>query len=469
MKHAGPGERPPGGLPHPTVLAFWLAFFEEMSRGNSPLRCLDVASGERVLAGLYSTFDDYSLQVTCVDTSADAIRNLKSRFPQVTGIVADAGAIPLDSNGFDLVTSEFGIEGAGIEATRELARLLAPGGRLGLLACCRHSGIYRAYEASLDAIRRTQAASFIPLSMQLFETGFAAIRGADREAYERAAQALDPALRVLDGILEEHGEQVAGYAIRRLYDDVARMHGRMQFHDPEEVTAWLGRMQGELAASETRLSSLCESALDRPAFERLIDRLAAEGMSILRADELIDAADGSPLAWAVVAERPRDVAPPDRSAPASGDTAANHSDAAAAAPQERTRHVDWAKRQLGHAVDIVLGRGILPGAVAEAKPAWALPEQLVIGRLRRPGADTFFWVIGGVFPSDCIPSDVASTPREAARHFVLRWQLEAARAREAGGTRHLPMVDAGELERSAEQLFGIVRDDALWPPAPDPG
>lgn len=464
-----------GGIAHPTILSFWQALFREMPREDSRLRCLDVASGSgAVVAGLYSAIDESSCEVTCIDASAGAIRSLKSRFPGVTGIVADAAAIPLDSHSFDVVTSQFGMEYAGPGASAELARLLAPGGRLGLLAHCRHSSIYRDCEASLDAVHRTQAANFIPLSIRLFEAGFAAVRGADREPYERAAQALDPAVRVLDGILEEHGPQVAGYAIRRLYDDVARIHGRMQFYEPAEVLDWLRRMESELAAFAMRMSSMCESALDRQTFDRLVEEFAAKGLSTVRADELADPADGSVLAWAVVAERPGDARLQDRPRPAARATRiqrdANPPTATGSDGARAARHVDWAKQQLARAVYGVLAKGIVPAGVVEAKPVWALPEQLVIGKLREPGEPRFLWVIGGDLPLDCIASEVAASPREAARHFVLKWQLEAARAREASGKPQPaadPNVNPDELESGAERLFGLVRNEALWPAEQD--
>ncbi|HZD51891.1 MAG TPA: DUF4826 family protein [Woeseiaceae bacterium] len=443
-----------GGIAHPAILAFWGAFFGVTHRKGSRPRCLDVASGSGgVVADLYSTIGTDACDLTCVDVSRAAVQSLTGRFPEVAGIVADAAALPLDSGSFDVVTSQFGVEYAGRGAASELGRVLAPGGRLAMIAHCRHGRIYRECEASLDAIRRTRAANFLPLAMCLFEAGFAAVRGAERERYEQAGRALNPAVRTLEKILQEHGREVAGGTIARLYDDVARIHENMPSHDPAEVLDWLRTMDGELEAFAARMASMCESALDQQGLDRIVDELGANGVVVDRAEELLDPADGSVLAWSVVAQ----------AIPGSGGDA----DQPGATRSEATRRIEWAKEQLGRAVDSVLLKGVLAGGVMEAKPEWSVPDHLVIGKLREPGETDFLWVIGGDFPHDYVTSAVAATPREAARHFVLKWQLDAARAREATPkpeSRPEPTVNAGELERSSERLFQLVRNDGLWPP-----
>jgi len=64
---------------------------------------------------------------------------------------------------------------------------------------------------------------------------------------------------------------------------------------------------------------------------------------------------------------------------------------------------------------------------------------------------------------------VATTPRDAARHFSLKWQLDAARY-ENPAERHRLGLDPAEdweanaraLATKAEYLYKIVDDDQLW-------
>lgn len=113
----------------------------------------------------------------------------------------------------------------------------------------------------------------------------------------------------------------------------------------------------------------------------------------------------------------------------------------------------WIKQALDAAVQQLLARGLSDSVVVEAKPAWVMPYTLLIGRLRDHGRQTGFdWFICGDAPLTQLSSKVAATPREAARHFALQWQLDAARLGDAGVA----------LAQKAEALYELVQQDSLW-------
>lgn len=113
----------------------------------------------------------------------------------------------------------------------------------------------------------------------------------------------------------------------------------------------------------------------------------------------------------------------------------------------------WIKQRLDQAVHELLDRGIVESLLVEAKPAWVFPFTLLIGRLREHGRSAGFdWFICGDAPLSCAPSSIAATARDAARHFALQWQLDAARRGEAGN----------ELAQRAEALYDLVEKDSLW-------
>jgi hypothetical protein len=133
--------------------------------------------------------------------------------------------------------------------------------------------------------------------------------------------------------------------------------------------------------------------------------------------------------------------------------------------------VAWARGMIDQAVQQFIDRGILEGAFLEAKPAWAVPSDVLIGLAREPGGDHSFWLICGEnVPFDYLASSAAGSPREAAKHFALRWHLEAARMKESaspwenpGAERAAEHESAGaQLEHQAEFLYRLVDDDALW-------
>ena len=293
-----------GGTSHPLILSFWDEYFKAVKTQYGTARIIDIASGSgAVIECAKAAFGGQLADFTCLDISASAISMLKKRFPGVHGIVADARSIPLDPAGYDIATSQFGIEYAGLEAIDEVTRLITPGGQLTLLLHNRAGGIYTQCAASLDAIEKLQEARFIPYSITMFEEGFAAIRGADPAKHDAAAGKLVPAIRTMESIIMQHGKHVADGTIMRLFNDVKTMHGRMQNYEPSEVLDWLNKMDGEVQAYAGRMASMCNAAIDAEAFEQLKDKLKGQGHKILRGEALVNPDQVVPLAWALVAEK----------------------------------------------------------------------------------------------------------------------------------------------------------------------
>ena len=292
------------GSSHPVVLAFWDEFFGSIQTDDDELRIVDIASGSgAVVECSKSVFDAQLPDVTCIDISDSAIRSLQQRFPDVHGVVADARKIPLASAHYGIVTSQFGIEYAGLDAIDEAIRLVAPHGRLALLIHHRDGGIYRQCAASLDATRQMDEANFITYAIDMFREGFEVLRGGDRNKYEAAARQFVPAIRALESIMKQHGQHVADGAVLRLYKDVRTIHERMPNYDPEEVLDWLRGMQGEIEAYAGRMQSMCDAAIDADKFDGLCRTVESGGFRVARRDPLIVPDRGEPIAWALVATR----------------------------------------------------------------------------------------------------------------------------------------------------------------------
>ena len=113
----------------------------------------------------------------------------------------------------------------------------------------------------------------------------------------------------------------------------------------------------------------------------------------------------------------------------------------------------WIDARLAEAVTALTEQGVVESIMIEAKPAWVLPHRILIGKLRDSAIRSgFYWFTCGEVPIDCLPSTVATSPREAARHFSLKWQLDAARSDEGGA----------DLEKSAEWMYALADDGRLW-------
>jgi len=294
--HAG------GGTPHPTVQGFWSEFFNAAQNECRNPRLADIASGGgAVAAAARSAFGPSGVRLTCVDVSGAAIDALERRFPEVSGVVADARDLPLPAASFDFVCSQFGIEYAGPDAVAEALRLVAPGGRLALLMHHRDGSIFRQCAASLDAVRQLESVGFVDKTAAMFTAGFRMIEDNDRKPYESAAADLMPAIRSMETLMRQHGQQVADGAVLKLYTDVRTMTARLPNYDEGEVATWLEGVSGELDAYEGRMASMCDAALDPAAFATLCANVEAAGFELQRREPLVATDSGIPLAWALIA------------------------------------------------------------------------------------------------------------------------------------------------------------------------
>lgn len=293
-----------GGVSHPAIAAFWEDFFTATANRHQATRLLDVATGNgAILEMARSKLDADTTSITCVDISEAAIRNVEQRFSGVVGVVADARTIPLDSGQFNLVTSQFGVEYAGLEAVAEAARLVSSGGQLALMMHIEGGIVHDECSMSLAAIEKLQASNFVPYAIELFDAGFAAVRGADRSTYEAAGSQMAPATRAAEAIMAEYGEGVAGDTIARLYSDVGRIHSDMPKYDPDEVLEWLRTMDRELSAYAERMSSMINVAIAAAPFEQLRKDLKSLGFTLVKAAPLYPTAESPALAWILIATR----------------------------------------------------------------------------------------------------------------------------------------------------------------------
>jgi len=294
-----------GGASHPRLNQFWREYFSSIGAHAGPKKIIDIGSGDgAIVAAAIDTLGDDSVDLTCLDISRHALELLLQRYPDVDGIVANALHVPLASESFELVTSQFGVEYAGAAAFEEAARLVAPGGQLVLLAHHRSSVMYEDCSASLDAVEGLKACQFITRSIALFEAGFATLQGADRRPYDSAAQDLLPAYRELERIMRRYGKHVAGDTLLRLYEDVDNIHQHMERYDAAEILQWLARMDGELDGYTRIMGAMRDAALDEPQFRAVCEAVKDTGLTVQQALPLHSDDIGLPIAWVLTATRP---------------------------------------------------------------------------------------------------------------------------------------------------------------------
>lgn len=131
----------------------------------------------------------------------------------------------------------------------------------------------------------------------------------------------------------------------------------------------------------------------------------------------------------------------------------------------------WSKKVLDAVVKEMIRIGAVKGAAVEATPVWAAPEQVLIAKVW-PATQkrNFIWTISGNGAiTDHVAGSMATTPRDVARHFSLKWQMDAerllnlARSRAPdANTRNNVEAYAGKMIKNAEALYELVSRDQGW-------
>ncbi|WP_027950215.1 class I SAM-dependent methyltransferase [Haliea salexigens] len=292
-----------GGPQEPVLEAFWATFFAAQLGARATPSLLDLACGHGAVTG-HALKVSPALLPHCSDYSFNALQGLQQRYPSARCIAADAGNTPFADGAFDLVVSQFGVEYAGPEALFEAARLVAPGGTLGLLLHLAGGAIYRECEHNRDTVRALRELDILSLARAAFDAGFALNAGTGSpEAFKAAERAFTPAVRGLEQLLQSRGAQSAGGLLQQLYQDIAHMYRRMSAYAPDDIRSWLDGMDLELTAYSGRMQSMLDAAFSQQAIDAAMQRLAADGFSLRDLSRLRVSAEAQPAAWALVMQR----------------------------------------------------------------------------------------------------------------------------------------------------------------------
>jgi len=131
----------------------------------------------------------------------------------------------------------------------------------------------------------------------------------------------------------------------------------------------------------------------------------------------------------------------------------------------------WYKPLLDNVVKEMIRIKAVTGAAVQASPVWMVPYEILIAKVWGiTHENEFVWTISvDKFIADFIAGSLAATPREVARHFSLKWQLDADRLPnlikstvpiENADTR--TQAYSKQLIRYAETLYDLANRDDVW-------
>ncbi|MFT5572631.1 MAG: SAM-dependent methyltransferase [Cryomorphaceae bacterium] len=292
------------GVNHQGINEYWTSLFSQLESQNSISNFLDIASGNGALPELaMQVFKQHNVEITATDISAAAIANISQRFPEINCVVADALTLPFPLQSFDLVTSQFGIEYAGLEAIGPALALVKPGGALAFMLHVSGGSIDQECQSNQNALEQLEESLFVPTARKMFDFGFKAMAGADRRAYDDAASDLATTLPAVEAIIQGFGGEIAGGLPRNLYKDVASITGKLTNYHPDDVLPWIDSMQIEIKAYRNRMQSMLEASLDEQQFSEICSEITDHGFELQDNAALLDQQTQLPLAWVIRARK----------------------------------------------------------------------------------------------------------------------------------------------------------------------
>jgi SAM-dependent methyltransferase len=278
------GERGPACLPNAlqeidaAQRETWHAFARDLAPG---VRLLDLATGDgAVLKKIREARTDLVL------TGVDSAPTLP---PAPPGMTLRAGvsmeALPFEDGAFDAVVSQFGYEyGDTAAIAPEAARLLAPGGRLGLLIHRRDGPIVAHNLPRRDALRWALA----PGGYLAKARGLVAAR-------RIAAIPTPPAFRTAPEEAQRlfPGQSVGHEFLTAILHTLEMGRGK----PPEESLEVFATLESKASNEIARIETLERAACDADRIALISDELRAAGLDMRPPAEVAERSTGRAFAW----------------------------------------------------------------------------------------------------------------------------------------------------------------------------
>ncbi|MFC1688029.1 DUF4826 family protein [Pseudomonadota bacterium] len=136
-----------------------------------------------------------------------------------------------------------------------------------------------------------------------------------------------------------------------------------------------------------------------------------------------------------------------------------------------TESTPWFKPMLDELIKEMIRIGAVSGVAIDAVPVWGAEDQLLIAKIwDTANKSQFIWAITGELAvRDHIPGSMAVNPRDVARHFSYKWQMDADRLAEMANSNSQIANTKENIEAQsriiiqlAESLYAMTEQDDPW-------
>lgn len=131
----------------------------------------------------------------------------------------------------------------------------------------------------------------------------------------------------------------------------------------------------------------------------------------------------------------------------------------------------WYTKLLDQVVKEMIRLKAVTGVAVQAAPVWAVPHDLLMAKVWAVGKESdFVWTLSvDKFIADYIAGTLAASPKDAARHFSLKWQMDSDRILGVAGSKSTSKKDKKRMQEYsarligyAEMLYDLSGRDEVW-------
>lgn len=228
--------------------AFWREVGAQFVFSRPGCRHIDLACGSGVVSqAILSACPDGERAATLyfADIAQEAVRMTGEGLGSATGAVAHGKALPFADGAFDVVTSQYGLEYAGLDALMEAVRVLAPGGTLIALIHIKDGPIARECTDNLTCLRHAIDAGVLEIVAQGLEGETKGV--GDALAQETRWQSGAVSCPARDFVL-------------RMLGDAGTLWTRRDAYHRDDARHWIGHQTRELADYAARMGSMIRAS-----------------------------------------------------------------------------------------------------------------------------------------------------------------------------------------------------------------
>lgn len=284
-----------------SLTAFWESIFDDAPKTT---KLVDFACGA---GSVLLHADKMGLSyLTGIDVSSNAIDVLKSKLPNVGGVVGAVDKTPFESAYFDMVVSQFGFEYAGddkavLSTIEEMTRILKPTGQVALIVHIAGGAIAQGCQKSLEQITLVQKSGFFKQAVKVFKLVYKRQKVALADDKELVAEKykLNETAKPIMAWLRAAGATQNEFAQFSYYllESTHKLLLNSQKYALVDCLSWIEGMENEVRAYEGRMSSMIKAAVSETVVSQIEEVFKSKDLSLRPPEQLHFAEKDLPAAW----------------------------------------------------------------------------------------------------------------------------------------------------------------------------